>query len=137
MVRGSIVALLLAAAIAAFLAFRWNRLPAAPAQKNVPTGGQAADMAPAHAVSSPGPSPALAKAYQDLVEVASGRPGDVDHTPYRPRLAEARARALQHYAAVINFDPNAIKAKISWRESWNLLADLPSRRYHYTCPTGD
>jgi hypothetical protein len=57
--------------------------------------------------------------------------------PTDQQLAEGRAKALQRHSAVINFDPHAIKAKISWRESWDLLADFPSQRYHSMCPTGD
>lgn len=79
----------------------------------------------------------LASAYQDLVDIASGRLEEIDPAPYKGRLPEARTKALQHYSAAINFDPNSTIATISWRETWNLLANFPSRNFHYACPTGD
>jgi hypothetical protein len=79
----------------------------------------------------------LASAYRDLVDIASGRLEEIDPTPYKGRLPEARSKAVQYYSAAINFDPNSTIATISWRETWNLLANFPSRNFHYVCPTGD
>jgi hypothetical protein len=79
----------------------------------------------------------LASAYQDFVDIASGRLEEIDPAPYKGRLQEARMKAVQYYSAAINFDPNSTIATISWRETWNLLANFPSRNFHYVCPTGD
>jgi len=74
-------------------------------------------------------------AYAEIVGLAAGM-GDYDYgdsTPFLPRAAPARIKALEHYRAGLALERGTQAAASAWRTSWRLAAGLPPVRLRFLC----